>query len=116
MIAYLLHNGEKRPIKILYSNKTTADIAYKNIFDRAEKELGIKTTYIITAKDETATVMPARHGTLDVQTIKVEIPDYFERTFYISGPQGMVTSLKNLLLHMGVKRTRIVTDYFPGFA
>ena len=34
---------EKRQATLFYSNKTTGDIAYKDIFDRAEVELGIKT-------------------------------------------------------------------------
>ena len=44
------------------------------------------------------------------------MPDYLERTFYISGPQAMVKALRQKLLAMGVRRSKIKVDYFPGFA
>ena len=41
MIKYLIDNNEKRDIVIFYSNKSFADIAYKEIFDEAAKKLRI---------------------------------------------------------------------------
>jgi transposase InsO family protein len=43
-------------------------------------------------------------------------PDYRERLFYISGPQAMVKNLRQMLLRLGVRRSRIKVDFFPGFA
>ena len=42
MIKYLVDNNEKRDIVIFYSNKRFNDIAYKDIFDQAEKKLALK--------------------------------------------------------------------------
>ncbi len=105
MIKYLLDKGEKRSITFLYSNKTAADIVYKDIFDKAGTDLGIKTVYVNT--DE--------KGMIDAKMIMEEVPDYKERVFYISGPHGMVISFENTLKNLGVKRGNIVTDFFPGF-
>ena len=114
MVQYLLDKGEKRPITILYANKTPADAVYRDTLDRAEHELGIKTVYAYT--DPNAPQIVGSVRSIDAQVIAREIPDYKERTFYISGPQGMVSAYKDALLDMGIGRSNIKTDYFPGFA
>jgi ferredoxin-NADP reductase len=48
--------------------------------------------------------------------VRAAIPDFRERTFYISGPQAMVKVLRHTLRRMGVRRSRIKVDFFPGFA
>ncbi len=117
MMKYLLDKNEKRPIIMLYSNKTISDIAYKDIFDSAESILGIKTIYAVTNSDknEIQSGWPIVYGFIDAEMIKKEVPDYLERTFYISGPRSMVTTFEKILRDMGVTRSKIKTDFFPGF-
>jgi ferredoxin-NADP reductase len=103
MIKYLSDKQERRDIVLLYSTKTEADIAYREIFSEAEKIIGLKTVYVT---DELITP----------ELIKREAPDYHERYFYISGPHGMVEAFKKELKKLGVPRRNIVTDFFPGFA
>ena len=55
-------------------------------------------------------------GYIDERLVRAAIPDYLERTFYISGPQAMVKALRRKLRAMGVAGSRIKVDYFPGFA
>ncbi len=113
MIHYLLDIKEPRSIIMLYANKTVADIAYKDIFDRAELELGIKTVYSLSA--EKTPVPGMISAPIDAELIAREVPDYRERIFYISGPHGMVESFKKTLISMGVSRFKIKSDFFPGF-
>lgn len=54
-------------------------------------------------------------GFIDAEMIKRTVPDYQERTFYISGPHSMTVAFERMLAGMGVKKSRIKTDYFPGF-
>lgn len=56
-----------------------------------------------------------RVGFVTEEMIKNEVPDYKERTFYISGPHVMITAFENTLSKMGVKASNIKTDFFPGF-
>jgi ferredoxin-NADP reductase/Na+-translocating ferredoxin:NAD+ oxidoreductase RnfD subunit len=113
MIQYLLDMKERRPVTVFYANKTAADVAYKDIFDRAQRELGIKTIYALSAEK---TLVPGMmNGSIDARLIATEVPDYRERTFYISGPRGMVDAFKATLSGMGVSRFKIKTDFFPGF-
>ncbi len=113
MLQYLLDKKETRPIVMFYSNKTAGDIAYKDVFDRAYNELGIKTVYALT--DEKAAVPGAYNGPVDARLVMQQVPDYRERIFYISGPHGMVEAFKKILREAGVSRFKIKSDFFPGF-
>jgi ferredoxin-NADP reductase/Na+-translocating ferredoxin:NAD+ oxidoreductase RnfD subunit len=114
MVQYLLDKKEVRDIVVLYANKTVADIAYKDVFDRAANELGIRTLYSLTG--EKAPVPGMYNGAIDAQLIAQQIPDYRERIFYISGPHAMVNAFGKTLRDMGVSRFKIKSDFFPGFA
>lgn len=116
MIKYCVDKNERRDIVLLYSNKKAEDIAYKNVLDEAETKLGVKTLYCVT--DEKPLTQPGnmRGGYIDANMIQKEIPDYKERTFYISGPHSMVSMFKDTLSNIGVPKRNIKVDFFPGFA
>ena len=84
------------------------------MFDRAESELGLKTVYAISADE--AFGYNFHKGFIDEALIKREIPDFRERTFYVSGPRAMVVRFHDALRGLGVARSRIKVDFFPGFA
>lgn len=116
MVKYLLDKNEARQITMFYSNKTMDDIVYKDIFDAAASKLGIKTVYALTDRNAIPPSWTGYSGFVDAKMIVKEVPDYLERTFYISGPRSMVLAFEETLRGMGVGRRRIKTDYFPGFA
>jgi ferredoxin-NADP reductase len=112
MLQYLLDRKERRPIVILYGTEGQQDIAYRDVLGAARQELGIKTIHAVARGGERGQYP----GYIDERLIRLAIPDYLERTFYISGPQAMVKALRQKLRTMGVRRSRIKADYFPGFA
>jgi ferredoxin-NADP reductase len=114
MLQYLLDIKERRDITVLFANKTPEDVVYRDVLDRAQRELGIPTVYAFS--DASSALPQGAVRTLDAATIATAIPDYQTRMFYISGPQGMVAAYKRMLLSAGVRRSQIKTDYFPGFA
>jgi ferredoxin-NADP reductase len=109
-----LDRGEKRPITIFFANKTPADAVYRDLLDRAERELAIKTVYTFT--DPKVVLPPGSVSRLDPEILMREVPDFQERKYYLSGPQGMVHAFQDMLASMGIRRDAITTDYFPGFA
>jgi glycine betaine catabolism B len=115
MVKYLLDIGEARDIILFYSNKLEQDIVYKEIFDLAEKKLGIKLIYILTDQSNLPKNWHGKTGYIDEEMIKKEVTDFRERIFYLSGPQTMVDSYKNILEKIGIPRRQIRTDYFPGY-
>ena len=112
MLQYLIDEGETRPIVMLYGSETQDDIAYGDVLDTAEQRLGVRTIYAV-ARGARRGQYP---GYIDARLVKAAIPDYRERTFYVSGPQAMVSAVRHMLTGIGVHRSRIKTDFFPGFA
>ncbi len=102
MIKYLIDTNQKMDIILLYINKIDSDAVYRDIFDQAD----IKVIYY-----NTDTL-----GHFKETNFPKLIPDFKQRTFYISGPHNLVSSTENILKTLGIKSDRIKTDFFPGFA
>lgn len=116
MIKYLLDTGEERQVTMLYSVRNAQDMAYKELFEEARQRIGLRTTYALTGN---GAVLPNEHcvpGFITKQTIQEQIPDYMERVFYISGTHAMVVSMQHILSELGVSKSHIKVDYFPGYA
>ena len=115
MMQDLIDRRESRSIIVLYGNNQVDEIAYSSLFEQAEQELGIRTVYAVA--DETAQAADNFHrGFIDADLIEREVPDYRERTFYISGSRAMVLRFQQVLKELGIARSRIKVDFFPGFA
>lgn len=115
MIKYLIDTNQKRDITLFFSNKTTDEIVYKDIFDEASKKIGLKVVYTLSDTTKVPKNWSGQIGMIDSQMITKQVPDFKDRTFYISGPHGMVTAFENTLSSMGISKSKIKTDFFPGF-
>jgi ferredoxin-NADP reductase/Na+-translocating ferredoxin:NAD+ oxidoreductase RnfD subunit len=115
MIKYLIDKNERRDITLIYSNRHQSEIVYKEIFDEAQTKLNIKTVYTLTDTTQLPANWLGQIGRVDSLMIQKEIPDFVERTFYLSGPHSMVKGFETVLQQMGVKKEKIKTDFFPGF-
>jgi ferredoxin-NADP reductase len=83
MVQDLINRRDDRSIIMLYGDDNVKGIAYADVFDRAERELGIKTVYAVA---EDASFKANMHkGLIDAALIQREVPDYKERVFYLSG-------------------------------
>ncbi len=111
----LSDRGDVRDAILLFSNKTANDIVYKDIFDAAREKAGLKTIHVIGDLAPTQVRPEYRTGMITEEMIRQEIPDFNERIFYISGPHGMVSAFEDILKKLGVKRSDIKVDFFPGF-
>jgi ferredoxin-NADP reductase/Na+-translocating ferredoxin:NAD+ oxidoreductase RnfD subunit len=112
MAKFLIDTPQQRDIMLLYMNKTAEEIVYRDIFEAAAP-LGLRTVYTLT--DSQPKGWTGRSGRIDGSMVRQEIPDYPERIFYLSGPHGMVTAMKKVLVEIGVKPEHIKEDFFPGF-
>lgn len=114
MIKFLIDTKEKRDITIIYSNKLESEIAYKNVFDHAFSEMGIKTIYTLTDEQNIPSNWTGEKGRINANMIQEYIPDFKERLFYLSGPHVMIEAFEKVLKDMGVKGKNIKKDFFPG--
>lgn len=54
-------------------------------------------------------------GRLSKEMIKKHVNDFNNYSYYISGPQPMVSAYKTMLKEIGIKGSKIKSDYFPGY-
>jgi glycine betaine catabolism B len=116
IVKYITDKNEHRDAVLFYSNRTNEEIAYKDVFDEAEARWNLRTVYAITDPNEPKPAYNGHSGRIDVALVQKMAPDFHERTFYISGTHAMVSTFKKTLADLGVPRTQIKTDFFPGFA
>jgi ferredoxin-NADP reductase/Na+-translocating ferredoxin:NAD+ oxidoreductase RnfD subunit len=115
MVKYLIDKNEKRDIILIYSNNILEDIAYVDILDAAEEKLNMKIICTLTDLPNIPTTWTGDRGQINATMIVRAVPDYRDRTFYISGPHRMVTGCNETLHSLGIPSKHIRTDYFPGF-
>ncbi len=113
-LKYLLDTHQPRPITLIYANKLASEIVYKDLFDQANTQLGIKTIYLLTDTTKVPPNWPGKVGFVTPELIK-EIPNYQSAMYYISGPHAMVTNYQDVLTQMGIPSTHLKIDFFPGY-
>ncbi len=101
MVKSLMDKGEKRDVTLVYSANSPGELAYQGLFQKAAV-FGFKINYLTESR-------------IDSAKISGFIPDFKQRTFYVSGPYGFVNAAETSLLRLGVSYDHIVTDYFPGY-
>jgi len=107
MVKYLLdaditHKNERRDIALFYLVNNEADIAYREIFEEAKEKIGLQFVPLVDVR-------------INAEMIREKLPDFAERYFYLSGPNGMVESYKKMLSDLGVPSKQVKVDYFPGY-
>jgi glycine betaine catabolism B len=105
VLKYLTDKNEKRDIVLIYTASDEDQFVYKDVFAEAVAKLDVTVILFNTKKE----------GHMTSDRLVKEIPDFKDRTFYISGSHGVVVSFENLLKELRVSRNQIVTDYFPGY-
>lgn len=113
IIKHLLDTNKQISITLFYSASSQEEFVFENIFAEAEKKLAIKTVYIITK--DVPKDWPGEIGRIDEQMIKRHVENATDAFYYVSGPQPMVIAYEKMLGDMGVKKSQIKTDYFPGY-
>jgi ferredoxin-NADP reductase len=120
MIKYLLDTAhpagasQRRPITLFYGATRVSDFVYIDIFKRAERELGIRTIYVAEKTDGMPPGWVGFTGFVRPDIIQTYAPDYKRAIFYVSGPNGMVDAVRDMLGKMGIPGSQVKTDFFAG--
>lgn len=116
MLKYLVDRNERRNIILFYSNKLDSEVVYADVLVQAHEKLGVKTVLTLTDQTKIPTDWQGYTGYINAAMIAKEVPDYKQRSYYISGPHSMVTAFEKVLKDMGIPNKQIKIDFFPGFA
>ncbi|MDQ2715361.1 MAG: RnfABCDGE type electron transport complex subunit D [Chloroflexota bacterium] len=114
MLRYLLDMKQPRDIVLFYANKTADEIAYQDILSEAQTKLGVRVFYTLTNTAAVPRNWRGLAGRINEHMIQKAVPDYEERTYYLSGPPDMVRAYEQTLKNMYVKGSQIKKDFFPG--
>lgn len=114
MLKYLIDIQQPRNITLFYANKIVDEIAYRDILNAAQTHLGVKIFYTLTDKTALPHNWTGFVGRIDAQMLAQAVPDYLERTYYLSGPPEMVRAYEESLKKLHVRNSQIKKDFFPG--
>jgi len=99
---------------LLFGNRSTADIAFKEDFEAMQKECsGFKVVNILSQPES---AWQDKKGHINAQIIKEEIPDCNDRKFYVCGPPLMVSGMKCMLKdELKLPEEHIMVENFIGY-
>jgi predicted ferric reductase len=95
-----------RDIVLIYGNKTSKDIAFKDELEELAKKYDIQIHYVLSSSAETAnpkseapnSKLNTHYGFITTELISRLVPDYLEREVFLCGPppmmNGLIASLK----------------------
>ncbi len=115
MIKYLIDTNQKRDIVMLYAANSWQEVVYREIFDEAERTLGITTIYVLNTLEGVPGGVNAAVGPIHQNMIMEKVGDIKERLVYMSGPRAMIVSFEKNLSKLGIPKWNIKTDFFPGY-
>jgi len=113
MLAYLIDKRQKRDVVLFYVVSKPEEISFQEILTAAET-YGV-TTIPVLGSDTVPSDWKGKTGFITKEMIAQEVPDYRQRTFYLSGPNVMVEHYKDTVLGIHVPRRHIKTDHFSGY-
>lgn len=114
MVAQATHDRTAHKILLLHSSRTPDDLPFRADFERFAKE-NPNFSYIPIASDSAPDGWQGENGRINVAMIKKYVTDLSKPMYYLSGPPGMVKSMRQLLVDIGANEDNIRTEEFTGY-
>lgn len=107
---------DKSPIKItlLHANRTPEDAPFMADFERLAEE-NPNFTFIPVATKSAPDSWAGERGHIDEDMIRRHVEDLSKPIFYLSGPEGLVKAMRQLLVEIGANEDNIRTEEFTGY-
>lgn len=114
IVAQATHDKSAHKITLLHANRTLADAPFRADFEQFSKD-NSNFTYVPVATDEAAEDLSIEQGRMDGAMLKRHVPDLGSPIYYLSGPEGMVKAMRQLLVGLNVNEDNIRTEEFAGY-
>lgn len=114
MIAQATHDKTAHKLTLLHANRTPADAPFAADFERLAKE-NPNFTYVLVATDSSVIDWDGERGHIDADMIMRHVPDMNAPIYYLSGPEGMVKAMRQLLVGLKINEDYIRTEEFTGY-
>ncbi|MEI8330687.1 MAG: FAD-dependent oxidoreductase [Methanomicrobiales archaeon] len=113
MIRSVTEKHQGTDIRLLYSVKAEQEILFREELtelSHVNPHLG----FVITAT-EPGPGWTGRSGRINRAMIEQEVPDWWERVFFVSGPHLMVNAMLAVLREMGIPGDHLRSEFFSGY-
>lgn len=114
MIAQATHDKTTHRITLIHSSRTPDDIPFMADFERLARE-NPNFTYIPVASESAPDGWQGERGRVNEDMIKKHVSDLSAPMYYLSGPEGMVKAMRQLLVGLNVNEDNIKTEEFTGY-
>lgn len=114
MIAQATHDKTGHKLTLLHANRAPIDAPFAKDFERFAAE-NPNFTFVPVATDEATEDWGGEKGRIDADMIKRHVPDLNAPIYYLSGPEGMVKAMRQLLVGLGANEDNIRTEEFTGY-
>lgn len=114
MVAQATHDKTAHNITLIHANRTLADVPFRTDFEGFANE-NPNFTYVPVLTDEPAETWTGERGVVDAEMIKRHVSDLNQPIYYLSGPDGMVKAMRQLLVSALVNEDNIRTEEFTGY-
>lgn len=114
MIAQATHDKTAHQIILLHANRTPAEAPFVTDFEQIAKS-NPNFTYVLVATDAGLQDWDGEQGRIDEAMLRRHVPDLDTPIYYLSGPQGMVRAMRQMLVDTGVNEDNIRTEEFTGY-
>lgn len=114
MIAQATHDKSAHKLTLLHANRAPIDAPFADDFERFAKE-NPNFTFVPVATDEATKDWGGERGRIDAAMVKRHVPDLNAPIYYLSGPEGMVKAMRQLLVSMDINEDNIKTEEFTGY-
>ncbi|MFT0548409.1 FAD-dependent oxidoreductase [Allopusillimonas ginsengisoli] len=113
MVAQATHDNTSHKITLLHASRAPADLPFRTDFEKFATE-NPNFVYIATVESPSGDWKGER-GRVTAEMIKKHVPDLGKPIYYLSGPEGMVKSMRQLLIDLKVNEDNIRTEEFTGY-
>jgi len=112
MLRHMRDNRADKEVLLLYTNRTEADIAFREELDRISSQSSPRLS-IVHILSRSGDAWDGQRGHIDRTLIqKKVIGDLRTKVFYLCGPPSMMTATIVVLLELGISSRRIRSERF----
>jgi ferredoxin-NADP reductase len=114
IVAQATHDNSPIKITLLHANHTPDDAPFMADFERLANE-NPNFTYVPVATKSAPDSWHGERGRIDEAMIRRRVPDLEKPIYYLSGPEGLVKAMRQLLVEIGANEDNIRTEEFTGY-
>ena len=114
IISQATHDKTGHQLTLIHANRTPEDAPFANDFEELANA-NPNFTYVAVAEQNTPDGWPGEIGRINGDIVKKYVQDLQAARYYLSGPEGMVKAMRQMLVELQVDEDTIRTEEFSGY-